>query len=168
MTNHIKSLDRLLKEEDLLTDSNHHIGNISFRDLNADRDKDDQIRTSGGYTAWAAPFDYTNENTNKKPSGTSSPFTQEVGIFHSETDFVKDGKTVDLGLSLDISLLKAGQSWEYLVSVLVHELTHATVAEFSTVHDSAYGVVTITEENLSALQRMGVFSSEEYETVKII
>lgn len=166
LTNHIKSLDRLLKEEDLLTDSNHHVGNISFRDLNADRDKDDPIRTSGGYTAWASPFDYTNENTNKKPSGTSSPFTQEVGMFLSETDFVKDGKTVDLGLSFDISLLKAGQSWEYLVSVLVHELTHATMAEFSTVHDSKYGVVTITEENLSALQRMGVFSSEEYETVK--
>lgn len=165
LTNQIISLDRLLKEEDLFSDENHHIGNISFTDLNKDNKGGDYI-TVGGYSSWADSFEYTNNNSNKKPTGTSNTFSQKVSYFCKETDFVNGDKKIDLGLSFDITLLKAGTSWEYLVSTLVHELTHATMAEFSTVWDSDYGVITITEENLSALQRMGVFSSEEYETVK--
>ena len=52
------------------------------------------------------------------------------------------------------------------MSVLVHELTHATMAQYTTLVDADNGIMTITESNLSALQRMGVFSDEEYETVK--
>ena len=162
LDNQLTALNRLLSEEDKFTDANHHIGNISFRDLNTDRDEDDTIRTMGGYTSMGFSFEYTNNNSNKKPTGTSSSFTQDVSIFATE----EDTQTDDCGLSFDISLLEAGQPWEYLVSVLVHELTHATVAQYTTLIDADNGIMTITESNLSALQRMGVFSSEEYETVK--
>lgn len=162
LTNHINALDRLLGEEDKFTDANHHIGNISFRDLNEDKDETSTYITTGGYTSMAFGFEYTNQNTNQKPTGNSNSFTQSVSIFSSEIDTDEN----DLGLSFDISLLEAGQHWEYLVSVLVHELTHATMAQYTTLVDADNGIMTITESNLSALQRMGVFSSEEYETVK--
>lgn len=162
LTNHINALDRLLGEEDKFTDANHHIGNISFRDLNENKDETSTYITTGGYTSMAFGFEYTNQNTNQKPTGNSNSFTQSVSIFSSEIDTDEN----DLGLSFDISLLEAGQHWEYLVSVLVHELTHATMAQYTTLVDADNGIMTITESNLSALQRMGVFSDEEYETVK--
>lgn len=161
LTNQITALDRLLSEEDKHSDANHHIGNISFTDLNKDNEDSGYI-TVGGYSSFARSFNYTNNNPNQKPNGTSDSFTQKVSIFAGEEDTGED----DLGLSFDISLLEAGTPWEYLVSTLVHELTHATMAQYTTLVDADNGIMTITEENLSALQRMGVFSSEEYETVK--
>ena len=49
-----------------------------------------------------------------------------------------------------------------LLHVLVHELTHATISQYTSLKDSA--TITITKDNITRLKNMGVFKDDaEYE-----
>lgn len=167
LNNQLKALDRLLNNagEDLWTDADHHRGQISFRDLNPNWQQG-QPYTLGAYSSSVWPIEYTNSNSNTKPSGrenSNGSFTQDVGIFASDKDSKDDNdptnqsKNVDAGIALDISYLDKGQAWEELVATLVHELTHATSYQYS----NAATEYKITADNVNSLKNMGVFKTDE-------
>lgn len=187
LTNQITALDRLLQGTDKNKDSTCKLGQISFV-------KYENSNQLGGYTYTHWPIkNYTNTNKNANEtdkiykevpddektapvtngilSNGDGTFTQTVGYFGSDEDYWytdEDGKQklYDAGMTLSDRYIAKGARWEELVDTLVHELTHATFSQYSTLTEDGYGIMKITEANLSALQRMGVFESGDFDTVK--
>ncbi len=162
LTNQLDALNRLTSMKDTYAENDdYRIGQISFRDLNKDKEDGDPY-TLGSYTAENYTISYTNNNTNTKPNGktnTDGSFTQHISFFGNDTDNEDD----DLGICLDSNYyLKKGAAWDELVATLVHELTHATISQYTSLKDSA--TITITKDNITRLKNMGVFKDDaEYE-----
>lgn len=104
LTNQLEALERLLDIQDMYNEI--HKGNISIADLNENNDSD--YKTLGSYMYY------------QYPNGSY--------IISTDKDFYdeENGENVDLGITLDISLLEG--EWYELVNTLVHELTHAAGA----------------------------------------
>lgn len=162
LTNQLDALNRLISMEDTFAESDdYRIGQISFRDLNKDREDGDPY-TLGSYTAENYTISYTNSNTNTKPSGKTNAdgsFTQHISFFDNDAD----NENNDLGICLDFNkYLKKGAAWDELVATLVHELTHATISQYTNLKNTA--TITITKDNITRLKNMGVFKNDaEYE-----
>lgn len=102
LTNQLDALNRLISMEDTFAESDdYRIGQISFRDLNKDREDGDPY-TLGSYTAENYTISYTNSNTNTKPSGKTNAdgsFTQHISFFDNDAD----NENNDLGICLDFN-----------------------------------------------------------------
>lgn len=105
----LEALDRLLKQGD--KHNSIHVGNIAIANLNQGNTSGDI--TLGSYNYWSYSFQ-------EKHYGV----TEDVVIYAGD----EDSDDVDLGITLDISLLEG--KWYELVNTLVHELTHATAYKF--------------------------------------
>ena len=137
--NQLDALERLLKTEDQFTASDMHVGQRSFKNL--------PKGTGGCYVAFP---------------GMTYSYDGKYDASTFLTDQDDKASDNDCGIVLNSDYLSG--RWEYLVDVLVHELTHATWYQYS---GSNNGPMTITEETLTRLYNMGVFKNdEEFELAK--
>ena len=115
-----KALQRLKNsDEDIYNKNNPHVGQIAFADLS-------ENATSGAYSAGAyASYSYSNESAAYEDMSYKN---YAIALYASDAD----DEYNDLGITLDKAYYLDGIfgkiPWYQLVSVLVHELTHATAS----------------------------------------
>lgn len=142
--NQLDALERLTTaSEDKFTTSDMHVGQLSFK---AD-DKFPNSRVGGTYNSVSNVFGSYNE--------------YQISIFGRDYD--DDNANGDYGIAMRESALNT-KRWEYLVDVLVHELTHATAYQYNASSD---GTLQISEATITRLYNAGVFENdEEYNLAK--
>lgn len=146
MQNQLDALDRLLGMEDIW--NSIKVGQIAIADLNEDNDS--EWITLGAYTPYTYQMNYEKDGK-----------TYGISIFATDEDMDTDPETgtakkIDLGITLDISLLD--KNWYELVNVLVHELTHATAYQYS----AQDGSTDIVWDSVEQLYNLGYISDDEY------
>lgn len=143
MNNQINALDRLLGMDDLYNDIK--VGQIAIADLNSDNNS--EWITLGAYTSYNYPMVYEKDGK-----------SYNISLFATDEDFTDEkGENIDLGITLDISLLDG--NWYELVNVLVHELTHATAYQYV----SEDGDGSITFNTIDTLYDKGLLTETEVE-----
>ena len=168
LTKQLNALNRLLSERDTANSSAAaKVGQIVIADLNGGANTG--VITQGAYASscstagLGAPINkdwYVDSKAHPKANGKH----YEIGLWAYDDDNHKENGVVvsgDLGITLDISLIRDDYPWYAAVDVMVHELTHATASQY-TADDSDCLLKNFAYSEIEKLHSKGAISESDW------